>query len=201
MTVTDTNAEEILEKKKESQVKMMQKVWFATAVSAKSGHRRPLYFNLCSLSQAEEQQLLQRAAENVWLSAEQTGGQSLCPLPRGEKKDSRKRFPQQGPLTTKPDFGWQEQKLVSVHQKQENKAKAAGKDRQIERQTDRKKCNILKYTAEQGMMQNSYTPSSKDGEEIKKKKEIPTLKENLKTKTNHQTLPAKLNNMPLNDKL
>lgn len=126
-----------LRKKKESQVKMMQKVWFATAVSAKSGHRRPLYFNLCSLSQAEEQQLLQRAAENVWLSAEQTGGQSLCPLPRGEKKDSRKRFPQQGPLTTKPDFGWQEQKLVSVHQKQENKAKAAGKDRQIERQKDR----------------------------------------------------------------
>lgn len=51
------------------------------------------------------------------------------------------------------------------------------------------------------MMQNSYTPSSKDGEEIQKKKEIPTLKENLKTKTNHQTLPAKLNNMPLNDKL
>ena len=85
--------------------------------------------------------------------------------------------------------------------KQSKSSRKRQTDRKTERQTDRNKCNILKYTAEQGMMQNSYTPSSKDGEEIKKKKEIPTLKENLKTKTNHQTLPAKLNNMPLNDKL
>lgn len=52
-------------------------------------------------------------AENAWLSAERTGEQSLCLLPCGEKKDSRKRFPQQGPLTAKTDSGWQEQKLSS----------------------------------------------------------------------------------------
>jgi len=69
-------------------------------VSAKSGHRRPLYFNLCSLSQAEEQQLLQQEQRTQdCQQSRQEGSPHACyPV---ERRKIGKDFPSRDPSVQK----------------------------------------------------------------------------------------------------
>lgn len=113
---TETNAEEILEKKKKVKWRWCRKVWSAIALPAKSGHRRPLYFNLCSLSSAvrlRSSSCCSRSREGAAVSRADGRAVLLPATLWREERAGKERLPQQGPLTAKTDSGWQEQKLSS----------------------------------------------------------------------------------------
>lgn len=99
--MTDTNAREVLEKKKKVKWRWCRKLWSAIALSAKSGHRRPLYFNLCSLNQAEEQQLLQQEQRMHGCQQSRQQGSPYTCYPVERRKIAGEGFPSRDPLPQK----------------------------------------------------------------------------------------------------
>lgn len=116
---TETNAEEILEKKKKVKWRWCRKVWSAIALPAKSGHRRPLYFNLCSLSRAEEQQLLQSEQRRRGCQQSRREGSPYACYPAERRKSRKRKASPAGTPHCKNRFWLARAKVVLLHEFQQ----------------------------------------------------------------------------------